>query len=235
MPLVVFDLDDTLYPEHAFVQSGFRAAGDWLHRNHGISGLAEIAMSLFERGVRGTNFDDSLRQLGCSTDLVRSLIAVYRDHEPRIVLYPDAVWALTRLRSSNRIGVLTDGALRTQQRKVHALAIASMVDFIVYSDEFGRDHWKPSAIPYQRAMDLGNCEGHDCIYVADNPEKDFVTARALGWTTIHVRRAGGEYAHRHPRDGYGADHTITTLFEIEDIIGAGGILRRQRTPAAGER
>jgi putative hydrolase of the HAD superfamily len=31
------------------------------------------------------------------------------------------------------------------------------------------------------------------IYVADNPEKDFVGPRRLGWTTVRIRRQMGLY------------------------------------------
>ena len=40
---VVFDLDDTLFPEREFVLSGFAAVDAWLRNNRAITGFAERA------------------------------------------------------------------------------------------------------------------------------------------------------------------------------------------------
>ena len=37
---VVFDLDDTLYPEWTFAHGGFAAAGTWVLDNWGVDGVA---------------------------------------------------------------------------------------------------------------------------------------------------------------------------------------------------
>ena len=75
-------------------------------------------------------------------------------------------------------GIITDGYLVAQKRKVAALGLEQLVDYVVYSDEFGRDHWKPSSVPYLIMMKMTGCTGPDCSYVSDNPLKDFVTAKA---------------------------------------------------------
>ncbi len=52
---VVFDLDDTLYPERAYVLSGFHAVAAWAEEQLKIPrrlGFAELRQ-LFEDGVRG--------------------------------------------------------------------------------------------------------------------------------------------------------------------------------------
>src|SRR5688572_12114191 len=89
---VVFDLDDTLYPEREFVHSGFRAVGAWLERDTGLKGFADQASALFENGRRGRIFDEALKALGHSMDsnLVAMMLEVYRAHEPQISLPPDS-------------------------------------------------------------------------------------------------------------------------------------------------
>jgi putative hydrolase of the HAD superfamily len=44
---LIFDLDDTLFPERDFVFSGFQAVGDWLETNLSLSGFAEVARAIY--------------------------------------------------------------------------------------------------------------------------------------------------------------------------------------------
>jgi putative hydrolase of the HAD superfamily len=60
---VVVDIDDTLYLERDYVLSGLREVDDEVVRL-GARGFREAAETLFENGVRGTLFDDALRELG---------------------------------------------------------------------------------------------------------------------------------------------------------------------------
>jgi putative hydrolase of the HAD superfamily len=191
---VVFDLDDTLFPEGAYVASGFRAVGDALAREHRIEGFGPRAAAGAAAGPRGDVFDEALRQSGVAADEVRRLVpwcvAQYRAHLPEISLFPEAHEALEMLQGKVKIGVLTDGWLVAQRRKVEALGLAARVDAVVYSDSFGREHWKPSEVPYRAVAEALGVAHDACVYVADNPGKDFITARALGWRTIQVARAG---------------------------------------------
>ena len=47
MHAVVFELDDTLYPERQFVLSGFRAVDDWLKAKYRVPGFFAGAEKLF--------------------------------------------------------------------------------------------------------------------------------------------------------------------------------------------
>jgi putative hydrolase of the HAD superfamily len=126
---VVFDLDDTLYPEREFVLSGFRAAAELFEIRHGFGGLFEAAGELFEKGCRGTIFNDALRFLGIEPvpRLVEALVEQYRAHRPKICLYPDGDWALTALRSTCQLAILSDGYLEVQERKLGRRGQASIL------------------------------------------------------------------------------------------------------------
>jgi putative hydrolase of the HAD superfamily len=217
---IVFDLDDTLYPERQFVLSGFREVGDWISRTHGIAGFYERATRLFNDGRRGNIFDVALDELGVvhAKEFIRQMVAIYRDHKASLALYEDAQWAISNFKKDKKLGVLTDGFLVTQRNKVAALGIEPHFDTIIYSDEFGREHWKPSERPYIRIMEVLQCAGKECVYVADNPAKDFVAAKALGWQTIQIRRKDGEYAEIHPSASHAADSVIHSLFHLERLI-----------------
>ena len=61
---VVFDIDDTLYLERDYVRSGFRAVGEHVARSTGVDGFSDLAFALFEQGLRGHIFDETLLRLG---------------------------------------------------------------------------------------------------------------------------------------------------------------------------
>ena len=59
--------------------------------------------------------------------------------------------------------------------------------------------------------DLG-LYGKECLYIGDNPKKDFYGARKLGWKTVHVKRTGGVYT-----DEAAAGAEWEADFEIKDL------------------
>jgi putative hydrolase of the HAD superfamily len=219
---VVFDLDDTLYPEADYVLSGFRAVAEWAELHLGIparKGFRELK-SLFDQGVRGDTFDrwlDSHHR--DSAGLVRELVQVYRGHEPRLAPFPAVPELLASLGRRLRLGLLSDGYLAAQRRKLIALDIAHHFDVIVFTDEWGREFWKPSPRGYQVALRQLHVAAHEAAYVGDNPLKDFAGARHVGMHTIWVRRPGGEYSHLEPPSGsHRADMVITALDQLEQAL-----------------
>lgn len=228
---LVFDLDDTLFSEREFVYSGFDAVDTWLRKEKAIAGFRERAKAEFDSGVRGKIFDRALLLLGVPQNgrLVERMVEVYRDHQPRIRLFQDAEWALEYFSSRCRLALLTDGYLTVQQRKVAALELSGRFATIVYSDRFGREGWKPSPRPYEQIItDLG-CAPAECAYVGDNPAKDFVTAKRLGWFTIRVRRPRGEYFEARGDENHEADAEIESLQELDKVIERGGCEARAVT------
>ena len=88
---------------------------------------------------------------------------------------------------------------------------AARVDAVVYSDSFGREHWKPSAVPYRAVAEALGVAHDACVYVADNPQKDFITARVLGWRTIQVAREGQTHAAAPPSAAHAAEVSAPDL------------------------
>lgn len=207
-----FDLDDTLYPERDFVLSGFRAVARWADSHLGISfeeGFAELNR-LFEKGTRGNTFNHwlSLKGVDFDEDLIQRLVQVYRFHQPEIRPYPEVPVLLKKLRSKFKLALVSDGYLSVQRSKLDALKLGPYFDVIVFSDEWGKDAWKPDIKPFKVLLERLAIDGHEAIYVADNPTKDFLGANELGMTTVWIRRAGGEYSHLEPPSNGHAPHLI---------------------------
>jgi putative hydrolase of the HAD superfamily len=217
---IVFDLDDTLYPEHDYVFSAFREVGNWVDASFGKTGFYEAAREQFLAGTRGTIFNEVLAKMGIAVDsyTLHAMLHVYRNHFPQISLYEDAVWALTYYERSKRLGLITDGYLSAQKNKVASLGIETHIPCIVYSDADGRESWKPSQRPYMKMMDYYGFERHEFVYVGDNPLKDFVTAKQLGWQTIRINRGNGQYCHLAADPSHEAHHTVSDLYELKKLI-----------------
>jgi len=196
--LVVFDLDDTLYPELDYVYSGFAAvAAAMKDELRAEADLAGRMKAIFESGNHSRVFDSLLAELDrpAETALIRRMVELYRSHQPVISLFADADVALRQLAGRYHLALLSDGYLISQQRKIEALQLASWMDRIVLTDELGREYWKPDHRPFAMLESAFDLPGALCAYVGDNPSKDFVAPNRLGWRTIMVRRPAALYAH----------------------------------------
>ncbi len=223
---VIFDLDDTLYPERDYVLSGFRAVAAWAEANLRVpaeEGFAELR-GLFEQGVRGRTFDRWLAARGLGPAVLTGrLVRVYRDHEPELAPFPGVRELLASLRRRHRLGLLTDGYLGVQRVKLRALGLAPFFDAIIVTDEWGREAWKPSTVGFTAAVRELGTEATAAVYVGDNPVKDFVGARRSGLASVRLRHAGGEYAHLEPETAeHAPDFTVASLAELERLLAGAG-------------
>jgi len=225
---LVFDLDDTLYLERDFVRSGFDAVGAWAAGEMGIADFASRAWRLFESGQRQRVFDTVLREAGCdpSQDLIAQMVAIYRGHAPRISLLPDAKALLRELHGRCAMALISDGYLNAQQRKAEVLQVGKVLDPLVFTDCWGREHWKPHPRAFEFLQRRFGAREFEFVYVADNPAKDFVAPSALGWRTVRVRRPQGLHAGVERGPGSVID------FEIRDLGSLPELLFPSRRPAA---
>ena len=190
--LIVWDIDDTLYLERDYVKSGFDAVGVWLHSERGVAGFGPVAWRLFEEGIRGDTFNRALRALGVEDELslIKALVKVYREHAPKIELLPDALQVLREYKESHRHAAITDGPEPSQAAKVAALKLEAWAEPCVLTARLGPGHGKPSTKSFELIQAHHQLAGEHCLYIGDNPMKDFIGPKALGWSTLRVRRPG---------------------------------------------
>ena len=214
--VTTFDIDDTLYPEYQYAASGLREVGGHLEQRYGIPGVQERLIQALDRGIRGRIFDVVLPKIGLSVSLVPELVERYRLHVPELGLYPDVVPALKHFRALGPTAIITDGPLICQQRKIEVLNLDSWFDLIVITDAAGSESWKPSPYGYVRVMEHFHAAGQNCCYVGDNPIKDFVAARRLGWLTVQIERE--DQLNRYEAQGKECQphHRIKSLVELSD-------------------
>lgn len=195
--LIVFDLDDTLFPEREYVCSGFRHIAR-LIADAGTIPADEIfeflLMTTDEPQSRGQSINRLVESYPSSIGrnwTVDTLVQAYRCHRPSIDFYPGVWGALETLRRCEiGLGVITDGAPDSQRRKLQALGLLEAIPAVVITDEFGVEYRKPSIFAYSRLSSLFELSPECCLYVGDNPAKDFFGARLLGWKTLRLRMTG---------------------------------------------
>ncbi|MET4694677.1 HAD family hydrolase [Endozoicomonas lisbonensis] len=217
---VVFDLDDTLYPEASYVMSGFKAVDRYFCEELGVPGFYRHAQHLFQKGHRGRIFNEVLDRLNFEYDeaLIKRLIAVYRSHVPSITLSPDTVNILDWLSGQYKLGLITDGYQEAQRNKIKALGISEYFQAICVTDELGRAFWKPHSKPYILVQDGLGVKPEQCVYIADNPNKDFVTPKKMGWMTVRLSSDSGEYSHAAVQPDFQAEFIIHSLSELKHIL-----------------
>lgn len=219
---IVFDLDDTLYPERAYMLGGFRAVAAWGEKHLDIpchQGFSELCR-LFGEGVRGDTFNRWLEAHGINpANWGPHMVQVYREHNPNIAPYPEVPELLQRLRLRYRLGLVSDSYAEVQKRKLAALGLNSCFDALVFSDEWGREAWKPDSRPFEIVLERLGVTGPEAVYVADNPNKDFLGARQVGMWTVRVRRPDGLYSHLEPPSAeHASDAELDTLDRLEPIL-----------------
>ena len=96
MKAVIFDLDDTLFPESEYALSDLWVVGAQIEDVFADRGFYRTAARLFAQGHRGRIIDEALTALEICVrpDLVESLVVLYRNHVPEIRLYEDAARAI---------------------------------------------------------------------------------------------------------------------------------------------
>lgn len=183
---IAFDLDDTLYKEKDFVESGRNAVAEAIAAAKGLD--ASTLRRVMAEGVDA--FDALLGFLatkGISDYTIAGVLDIYRSHKPDIRLDAEAEATLTELhRRGTDIALITDGRSVTQRNKIEALGLYRFFapDRIHISGETGADKHTPLAY-----MNVTNSAvaPRRLVYVGDNPAKDFVNANLAGWTTVMLR------------------------------------------------
>lgn len=214
---VVFDLDDTLFPERDYVLSGFKAAAAAAKSEFGISDAEKEFVELFETS-RERVFDRFAAAHGLESKAAEALTAVYRDHEPDISLTEDVRATLIGLREKGvKLGIITDGRPDGQKKKIAALGLKELVDKIIITDELGgMQYRKPNPKAFELMCDELGIAFDQMLYVGDNPQKDFAVKKYLPITTVYITD-NGLYSDAEFLYGIKSDMQFDRLSELTEM------------------
>jgi putative hydrolase of the HAD superfamily len=217
---LIFDLDDTLYPERSFVESGFRAVASHIADIHGgdSNQLFQAMLATLETQGRYEAFP-MLQKLFPDTPLPLSeLIGVYRGHNPRICMFAGYLELLQKLALHYKLGIITDGLPEVQARKIDALGLQSVMDQIIYTWEYGPEKEKPHPFSFSLMLQSLQTNGGSAIYIGDNPVKDCKGAHGAGMLFAQV---SGSFPAGDPSavpDLETPDFVIGSLLQLPNIL-----------------
>ena len=191
--VVVFDLDDTLYFEADYVESGIRHVCNRLQDLYGKNPY----MSILQARQDGKKdwIDEARSHVGLPAAAKDSLLWMYRLHMPDIHLSSVCEDVIKHIKAKAlSVAVLTDGRSITQRLKLQALGLKDWPVFI--SEDFGIE--KPSPDRFREVEKKFPAERY--VYVGDNVKKDFLGCNELGWISIGIR-GGARNVHSQVTDG----------------------------------
>lgn len=220
---VVFDLDNTLYDEVDYCRSGFAAAAEFLTEMIEDTPAKDIFNALWEQFCTGNQtrtFNGALEKLGIdyNDELIEELVKVYREHKPDITLPKDSLSVLKKLKRKYALALLTDGFLPAQKFKVQALKIEKFFTRIVYTEELGREFWKPSSAGFEKILETLQIQPENAVYIADNEKKDFIAPNRLGFLTIQLIRDNNIHVSNAVENGFAAHHVIQKISQIPGLL-----------------
>ncbi|MBI1758896.1 MAG: HAD family hydrolase [Actinobacteria bacterium] len=229
---VVLDLDDTLYPQLAYLDGAAAAVGA-AAAAAGLAGdavLAALRAELAAGSDRGGTIDRALAACGVpdtvATAVLPGLVAAFVGYRPRrLPAYPGVRDALAALRGRYPLACLTDGNPAVQRAKLAATGLAGAFDAVVITDELGgRCTRKPNPAGPRRIAAMLGVPVTDLVVVGDRPARDVAVAVAVGARSIRVRT--GEYA-------AAADDPMATVL-VPDLVTAAVLLLAAGQHAAGQ-
>jgi len=220
---IIFDLDDTLYDEIEYCRSGLRVVAEFVANLPGTPTAENILGAFWQQftaGNRTTVFNEALDRLKINYDkkLIDELVKVYRNHFPKITLPEDCRDILSQLNKKYTLALLTDGFLPAQRLKVQALGIEKYFKSIVYTEQLGRQFWKPSPVGFERLLENLNAEPETTAYIADNEEKDFIAPNKLGFSSIQIIRPSQLHTEASEKAQAKAQYVIYEIKQLPQLL-----------------
>lgn len=216
--VLIFDLDDTLYDERTYVESGFRAVAHWGNEQFGWNPDRSFStmISVLDAEGRGAVFNRWLEANGVhSKAAIHECVKVYRHHKPDISVQ-ESIRNLLLTLNPQPLYLVTDGHKIVQANKIDALGIAPLFRHCYITHRYGVASAKPSLRCFELIKARERCDWADMAYIGDNPSKDFVSLNAIGAHTIRVKT--GMHKDAVAKPGFEALHVIANLHQLPSII-----------------
>ncbi len=172
-----FDVGSTIMNEQIAYEHRMRDIAD--SANISFEKVYEMAMAYYKLNKKGDL--EAARELGVA------LPKWYKEDE---FLYDDAIQCFETLSKKNKIGIIANQSLGTEERLGNH-GILKYINLVVASAEEGVA--KPDRRIFEIALERSNCEPANSIMIGDRIDNDIVPAKRMGMNTIWIKRGFGQY------------------------------------------
>lgn len=217
---IIFDLDNVLYDETDYIFAAYHEIASYLSKHKGVN-KNDAFTKLVSDFKKKTSmyprlFNDILHDLQLDNGLLPEILEIYSCAQPEIKLYEGVEDIFFKLKKKYKLGLLTNGNVKTQKNKVKLLGIERLFDEILYARDLGNNNEKPNIRVYEVLLDRLEVKPKNAICVGDNPYIDFIGTKRLGILTVRVLT--GEFKEVIVDKEYDADITVNNLKEFVDLI-----------------
>lgn len=190
---VLLDLDNTLYDYNISHEAAKSAVIDHVSKffelsRSSVAASFEQACLKIKENLSGTAaahnrllYFQSMLEILSINALKEGLILYdiyWNTFFEHMILYPDALNFLEYINKKYKICLVTDLTAHIQYRKIHKLGISDLINFIVTSEEVGKD--KPHHTMFAKALEKLNLNANEVCMIGDNFQKDILGAMSHG-------------------------------------------------------
>lgn len=186
---IVFDLDETLFPQKPWILKKLAMLHETLHfEKVTVDKFVDTGLRLLEEGHRSDLLDRLAELFKLPSD---KMIQTYRNLIPDTTEYPDVKPVLNELRTQGYlIGLLTDNPPNSQKQKLESTGLGDYFDAIHFTKESGFE--KPDPQGFLQIRKKLNVEANECCMVGDHLYKDIIGGHASGFAALcWLQRSGG--------------------------------------------
>ena len=217
---IIFDLDNTLLDFVKMKQFAVKAA---------ITAMIEAGLDVDEKKAyqdifglyvnKGWEnqqvFDDYLNQtVGKVSNkiLAAGIVSYRRAREATLLVYPNVNKTLIELiKMGIQLSVVSDAPSREAWMRLYYLNLHHVFDPVLTFDDTGVR--KPSAKPFEMALDILQSSPDEVLMIGDWPERDVVGAKQIGMKTIFAR-----YGDTFGTVDSGADWDVNDIYDLVNIV-----------------
>ena len=144
--------------------------------------------------------------------LAAGIVAYRRAREANLMAYPNVNKTLMALaKSAIKMGLVSDAPSREAWMRIYYLNLYHFFDVVITLDDSGER--KPSAKPFQMALDRMGLRPEETVMIGDWPERDVVGAQQIGMKTAFAR-----YGDTFGTLQSGADWDLDDIYQLVGII-----------------
>lgn len=218
---VIFDLDNTLIDFMKMKKASVNAAVDAMISAGIKMSKDEATKALYELydkfGIEYQQiFQKFLKKTSKKVDykiLAAGIVAYRKVQTSFLEPYGSVVPTLLRLREQGfKLAIVSDAPRLRAWLRLVEMKLQDFFDVVVCHED--TNHYKPSSLPFLKALKKLKLKPEECLMVGDWPERDIKGAKQLG-----IKTAFAKYGAVREIENSGADFVINNISEILKIVG----------------